>query len=470
MENSTLEQNSRAVKALDPATMCRFLTDNNIGFNMITHQPAMTLEQIAQQLFIPIQQFARAQLIRDKQGYMMAILPLGCNVDFVSLEEELDREFELGWPEETAALFSNIKSNAVPALSIFFSIDCIIDSELINQSSIYVSDGSGYGLLKIKTTDFIRLQQKPISAKIALDNPLALPINAVDKMLSKARIMRERVAELDSLPAMPDVASELLDLSRDPESTAEDVARIVSKDPAIVAQIMHYARSPWYSYRGEVETIEQAIFSVLGVDMVANLALGMSAGKAFTLPEEGVLSGHHLWQHAVYCAALCEGLSRIMKTKTKIKPGSAYLNGLLHNFGYMILGHCFTGEFADLAKVVEKDSQKPIWEHEKELYGLTHADLGADLMRRWDLPHTIIHVMHHHHEVDYVGKDNDEVMLVLLANRLLKGKGIGDEAVSEIPESLFEQLALSPAEVEEVVAQVFDASESLDKLASKLAA
>jgi len=467
MTNKIKELNS---KAIDPVYVREFLSDHGFACESIFHQPSLTLESLAQQLLIPLPQFARMQLLRDSKGYVMAILPLDSSLDFLTIKNELGRDFEMAWPEEYSALFSKLNSHSIPPLSGLFGMESILDADLIKNSFIYLPDGSGEGLLKMSSEDFVAIQNEPKILNMAIDlsgGQLGKGIG----MSSKSKLMREKIANLDSLPPMPDVASKLLNMSTDPETMAEDIAAVIETDPAIVAQVMHYARSPWYGYKGEINSVEEAIFSILGMDMVTNVALGMSAGKVFSIPSEGALSAPKLWKHSVYCAALTEGLSRAMPVRYRVKPGTAYLSGLLHNIGFMIVAHCFGEEFHTLSMQVEEHPEDDVTDIELQLYGMSHTEIGAELMRRWNLPEKVIQVMRHHHNEQYDGEHQKEVLLVLLANRILAGMNIGDEKNTKLSAELLEKLGLDEETVCSVVESIFEEhSAELDAMVTRLAA
>ncbi len=455
---------------IDPIYIREYLTEHAFSCDSISHQKSLTLEALAGQLFIPHHQFARAQLLRDSKGYALAILPLGCHLNFVSIKNEIGRNVEMAWPEEYSALFSKLDSQAIPPLSILFDMECFVDAELIKNESIFLPDGSGQGLLKVAATDFVALQKTPHIINMTVEITGSAASKAIG-VSSKTKQMREKIATLETLPMMPEVASKLLKMSRDPETMPEDIAAVVETDPAIVAQVMHYARSPWYGYKGEINSVKDAIFSILGMDMVTNMALGMAAGKVFTNKAEGKLSAKNLWQHSVYCAALTEGLARAMPVRFNMKPGSAYLTGLLHNIGFMILAHCFEEEFLALSTEVMEKPNTSIIDIEQQVYGLTHAEVGADLMRRWDLPEKVIHVMRHHHDEHYEGEFQRDVLIVQLANRIMANMNIGDETNPDIDNEILEKLGLTEAAVDAVVETIFaENSAELDKMATLLAA
>jgi putative nucleotidyltransferase with HDIG domain len=357
-----------------------------------------------------------------------------------------------------------------------YGIETIIDTGFAESDKMYIADGSGQGLLQIATTDFLRLQESATLLAFTIDNLISPSLNRdgqspdAQKVQSRARRMREKVDGLSDLPPMPDVASQLLRISRDPGSMPADVARVVATDPMISGQVMHYARSPWFAYPGEIDSLDEAIYNVLGMDMVINIALGMAAGKVFQGKKEGPLGTAQVWEHAVYCASLAEGLAREMPARLEVKPGAMYLAGLLHNVGFLILNHCFADEHQELETLIAQQPNMPVWQLERKLYGMTHAELGADLMRRWDLPQLVIRCIRHHHNEEYVGQHRYEVLLILLANRLLKQHDIGDEADDEIPAELLKTLCLDMDTVQRVLQNVMDCRGTLDAMVGHMAA
>lgn len=442
----------------------------------ISHQPALTLEQVAQQLFVPMYQFARATLLRDEKGYLMAVMPVGKSIDFVALKASLSRDLELAWPEEYAEVFGDLHTSSIPPLAPLYSIATIIDTSFAESDKMYIADGSGRGLLQMATTDFLRLQESAIPLAFTIDNVLNSALvrdgqsHDASKVQSRARRMRAKVEGLNDLPPMPDVASKLLRISRDPDSMPADVAKIIATDPAISSQVMHYARSPWFAYPGEIDSLDKAIYNVLGMDMVINIALGMAAGKVFSGKKTGSIGVERVWQHAVYCAAVAEGLAREMPARLKVKPDAIYLAGLMHNVGFLILNHCFTDEHQELETLIAQQPGTSIWQLERKLYGMTHAELGADLMRRWDLPQLVIRCIRHHHDEEYVGQHRHEVLLILLTNRLLNRHGIGDEASEDIPDELLKTLCLDMSTVDRVSQNILASRGTLDTMVHHLMA
>ena len=171
--------------------------------------------------------------------------------------------------------------------------------------------------------------------------------------------IRRRIEQIYELPPMPAVARRVLQLRNNPGASVAELAAIVELDPSLAAQVVRYAVSPFYAYRGKIGSIHDAITRVLGFDMVMNMALGLATGKSFRNPCDGPLGLHAFWQHAVYSATLVQALAKRMLPNARPQPGMAYLAGLLHNFGFLLLGHLFLPEFKLLNKLVIAHPESP---------------------------------------------------------------------------------------------------------------
>jgi len=458
-------------KQIDARFIRDHLCEKGVSFEFIAYEqaPTPTLERMAQKLFIPPQQFARAILLRSGKSYALAVLSVTDHIDFAAIRQVSGIEYEMAWPEDCQSVFPSMPAQYIPPLTSLFEMDCFVDSGLMNHSDIYITDGSDKGVLKLSRSDLWRFQHAPTVLDVAID-PQADRIDSTVAGPDRAQQMRDTILQLQTLPPMPAVAAELLKLSRDPEVRSSHIASVIEQDPAIVAQILRYASSSMYGFRGKIESVERAIFSVLGLNMVTNLALGIAAGKAFRVPAESALSGKTLWRQPVYCAAICEALARQTTSRLGIKPGSAYLSGLLHNIGFMVLAHCLPEQFIELSQQAEATPDARIIDIERELNGITHAEIGAELMHHWALPEQILTVMKYHHDETYSGAYCDESALVLIANRLLLRMGIGDELSTELPPQLLERLGISEKSALVVLENIMANCEEHDALVAKLAA
>jgi len=300
-----------------------------------------------------------------------------------------------------------------------------------------------------------------------------------DAPLLREQDVKRRIQEVYELPAIPDMASRILHLASDPDVNVKSVVEVVELDPSLAAQIVRYARSPFFGYRGKIDSVQDAIARVLGFDMAMNIALGIASGKSFTIPADGPLGLKEFWRHSVYTAALTQALGNAMPRKLRPRPGMAYLSGLLHNIGFLLLGHLFKPEFLWLNKLVAANPDTPIADleaqilgmgHARQMLGMGHAQIGTWLMQAWNMPEEVIAAVGEHHREDYDGDHAVFAHLVLIAGRLLKRHGIGDADSTKLPAEILESLYLNEELVGTVMERVFKGCEGLDVMASQIAA
>jgi len=282
--------------------------------------------------------------------------------------------------------------------------------------------------------------------------------------------LRQRIESTTDLPAMPEVAQALLRLNSDPNGNINDVVEIIEADPSIAAQVMRYARSAFFGFRGEITSLHQAVTAVLGYGLTIDIGLGLSLGKSFSITSYGPMGLYPFWQHSIYSAALIERMIQIMPRQHRPLPGLGFLGGLLHNFGVLLIAHLFKKEAAMLQQIILANKDKPVVELERQVLGTDHMEIGAWLMRRWNLQAEIQVAVSEHHDELYNGVHASYARLTLLADRLLKRHDIGDAESTELPEAILSSLGITAEQAEEQLENVISSTQDLDQLAQQFAA
>ncbi len=282
--------------------------------------------------------------------------------------------------------------------------------------------------------------------------------------------LRQKIESTTDLPAMPEVAQALLRLNSDPNGNINDVVEIIEADPSIAAQVLRYARSAFFGFRGEINSIHQAVTTVLGYGLTIDIALGLSLGKSFSISSYGPLGLYSFWQHSIYSAALIERMIQIMPRQHRPLPGLGFLCGLLHNFGVLLIAHLFKKEASMLQQIILANKDKPVVELEHQVLGTDHMEIGAWLMRSWNLQTEIQVAVAEHHNEQYNGVHASYSRLSLLADRLLQRHGIGDAESAELPEDILSSLGISAQQVEEQLESIINSAQDLDQLAQQFAA
>jgi len=455
----------------------------DVPYAVMLHERTGSPEAAAHAGGVHPHHLARAVVLHDKLGIVMAVLAVGRELDLKALAAEMGRPLRPVPEDALRRLFPECHPNAIPPVGTPFSIDAVLDQSLESLDEVYFEAGNHDCLVRVSGDafrllhtaswrgDFSRPSIKQTTGRIgALELPADIAARIGPNGLLPTDDLKLRLQQLRTLPAMPDMATKLLQLRNDPRATIPALTAIVENDPSLAAQIVRYARSAFFGYRGKVETIQEAITRVLGFDTTVNIALGFAVGRAFRTPAGGTLGLNAFWRHAVYSAALCQTLAGRLPQGMRVKPGLAYLAGLLHNFGFLITGHLFPREFEMLDRVVEANPDVPVPFIEKRVLGIEHTQVGAWLMEAWGMPDAVTVSVREHHDEVYGGEQAVYANLVLVADHLLKAEGMGDGASDAPPPAMLNALGLDRDSARELVVRVLEGGEGLEQMARQLAA
>ena len=164
---------------------------------------------------------------------------------------------------------------------------------------------------------------------------------------------------------------------------------------------------------------------------------------------------------------MIEGLTRAMPRGQRPEAGLTYLAGLLHNFGYLVLAHVFPPHFSLICRHLEVNPHLSHSHIEQHLLGITREQIGAWLMRFWEMPEELSTALRFQHDPDYQGQHAPYANLVCLAVSLLRSRGVGSGPQAEISDDLFARLGLTRDKAEEALHKVLDAEVALRELAAQ---
>ncbi len=467
---------------MQPArTIERYLNGQGVPFQIIQHPPTLTLAEAARSARIELDQMVRAVMLRDGKGPLMAVLPAHHLLDFATLGRILGHEVQPALHEQIKNAFPDCEPGSIPPLVEPYGLPAIIDEQLAQSNTVYFEPGSREYLVKVGISDFLKLHRqsrraifsRPTASLASHDSFQFVAAEGAQAThaLHPLSDMQEMIKRVQKLPPLPQSTHALLRLRNDPHATIAALAAIIATDPSLAAQVVRYARSAYYGYRGRVDSLHDAITRVLGFDMVLHMALGLTTAKALQMPSDGPLGQFAFWRHSIYTASLAQALNTLLPPATRGKPGLAYLAGLLHDSGFMLLGHLFSPEFFLLNKAVAANPGTPVILIEKRVLGVEHTQLGAWLMHSWEMPEEICITALEHHNEYYRGPHASYANLVLLADHLLKGRFVSDASSAEPPPVILTALGLDADRVVQVLQKLLEDSQAgLDEMARDAAA
>jgi len=231
------------------------------------------------------------------------------------------------------------------------------------------------------------------------------------------------LGQLAGVPSLSPAATQVISLVQDPAVEIEDVQRAIQHDASLTADILRMANSSAFGGRATIASVDQAVIR-FGLEWVYRFVLASAVGPIASRPVKGYdLGPEALWWHSVAVAAGTEALSAVLERESSPR---AFTSGLLHDLGKSILGSFLEIDATDLVAMAEAEGI-PFDAAERTVLGIDHAEVGAILLERWNLPEGIVEaVRHHHRPEDREGEDPEgTVELVHVADALCMQTGLG---------------------------------------------
>ncbi|MDR6605994.1 HDOD domain-containing protein [Pseudomonas synxantha] len=419
----------------------------------------------------------QAVLLDDSVGALMVLFPQSQLLDLNRLTELTGRRLTAVPTERLTKMLGKHNLSLLPGLPALTSSPCLYDESLLREPKLLVNSGEPGVLLEISSEDFKTMLTKASAANFGekltsirpnLDRPdddreeITQAVQAFT-----ARRIQQRLEATIEIPPLAETAQKIIKLRVDPNATIDDITGVVETDPALAAQVVSWAASPYYASPGKIRSVEDAIVRVLGFDLVINLALGLALGKTLSLPKDHPQHSTPYWQQSIYTAAVIEGLTRAMPRAQRPEAGLTYLAGLLHNFGYLLLAHVFPPHFSLICRHLEVNPHLCHSFVEQHLLGISREQIGSWLMRHWDMPEELATALRFQHDPAYDGPYAEYPNLVCLSVRLLRSRGIGSGPDEGIPDALLERLGMTRDKANDVVSKVLEAEVLLRELASQ---
>ena len=203
----------------------------------------------------------------------------------------------------------------------------------------------------------------------------------------------ELVSGQFQLPSLPIVVVELIDTLNDENANFARLVEKIAKDQSIVARVMRLANSPFYGFPGGVASIREAV-ALLGFNSVRNLVLASTLMDMFK-GEGGEFDWPEFWRHSLNTGAC----AKLLAAKVRQDQETAFLAGILHDIGRLLVGVYLPGQFA-ASLAYQREHGVALTEAEQTLWETDHARIGAAVARHWRLPSLICHAIEHHHDTE----------------------------------------------------------------------
>lgn len=253
---------------------------------------------------------------------------------------------------------------------------------------------------------------------------------------------------LDQLPPFSPVLNHLMASLADEDVSFAKLADLIERDTVLSGNVLRLVNSALYGRRGNVSSVRAAV-SILGLNKLRNFLLGLSVSRLWAqIHTPGAWSMARFNGHAVATALLAD---RIVQKAPVEYPEGAFAAGLLHDLGRLMIATALPAEFARI-QAMRSASGKPIEQCEYSVLDLSHAELSAAALARWNLPAPIQRAVLYHHQPQHdperkQGTGYPLSLALSAANEIADAAGHGiapeDEAAAPAPAESLAALGLA---------------------------
>jgi putative nucleotidyltransferase with HDIG domain len=243
------------------------------------------------------------------------------------------------------------------------------------------------------------------------------------------RDIEARLARIEDISTLPGVAHNVIQLIQSPKSSALQVGEAISRDPALSSKVLRMANSAFYGFPRKIATIHSAIV-VLGFANIRNIVLTTSVAGMLPPRDDGLLFDRvAFWQHSLACGITSKLLAQKMGMKNLEE---AFLWGLLHDLGKVVLDGCFREEFHLIVRLA-REKGLLLRDAEEAVLGFDHAAAGGVVAEKWNLPPALIKAVRFHHDPTLARESMRVAAIVHLADILCRAIGLGNGGDERIP-------------------------------------
>ncbi len=267
--------------------------------------------------------------------------------------------------------------------------------------------------------------------------------------------LRRRIEQVGELPTLPHVVQKLASMIGRPNISAEEIGALIEKDQVLSAKVLRLANSPFYGFPSRIASVAHAVV-VLGLSVVKGLTL---CATAFDMMKNAGMND--LWRHSLGVAMT----AHILGAKAGMKnPEEVFVGGLLHDIGKVVL-YVKWPDVGQQITAATKDSSRSLMDTERELFDVTHADVGGWLATAWHLPTSLREPILHHHLPSAAQEAKLQTAIVHVADVLVKGLACGnpgDDLVPPLSRQAWDLVGLDAQSLTQCLAQATEEFQTID--------
>lgn len=275
--------------------------------------------------------------------------------------------------------------------------------------------------------------------------------------------VRQIIDEIDGLAPIPQIARKVLSIVEDPLSSADDLAKVITYDQALTANLLRICNSPYFGLPRKIDSIHEAV-TYLGMGKIVELAVAKIGWDGMKGAQEGYdLKEGELWRYSVASALLTRNMADRKNFQNKHLLFTA---SLLKDVGKVIL-HRYLGAFSEEINRLVQVEGRSFKEAEKLLFGIDHTEIGGLIAEKWRFSSRMIELIRDHHLDGDRSREDPEKAVLYLSDTLCMMMGIGvgyDGLAYTFQRRAVEILGFSEKDLQLVIASFVDRFNEVETL------
>ncbi len=262
----------------------------------------------------------------------------------------------------------------------------------------------------------------------------------------KRQKFRAALREAKNLPTLPGIISKLTKMADDPETTTEQMGKVISKDHVLAAKLLKLVNSAFYGFPQRISSLSSAII-LLGFNVIKSLIISASI---FEVMEDQDVE---LWEHSLGCAVVCNVIADRLGIS---EPEEVSTAGLIHDIGKVAIKMELPEEYEEINQLMVA-RQIPMQQAEQEILGLDHAEVGGWLTKSWNLPNKLLEPVSCHHDPRKAKDEQLNSAILHFSDLLIRGMGYGHAADNKVPmlsKRAWQLLDFSPEDLDDILDKV----------------
>jgi len=257
---------------------------------------------------------------------------------------------------------------------------------------------------------------------------------------------KKMLREIKNLPTLPGIVAKLGRMAEDPDTTTEQMGRVISKDHILASKLLKLVNSAFYGFPQRISSLNSAII-LLGFNVIKSLIISASIFEVMEAQDV------ELWEHSLGCAVVCNVLARHLGVKDPEEISTA---GLIHDIGKVAIKMELPKEYEMITELsLEKKISR--LEAEREILGLDHAEVGSWLAKSWNLPNKLVEPIACHHDPQLAREEQMASAIVHFGNIMIRGLGYGhagDIWVPPLNNKAWKLLDLAPIDIDPLLQEI----------------